>query len=58
MKSITQWLCRHHYFQQFEADRLYLKCVNCKHETPGWDVTPRGHAVTERAVDQVMARAS
>ena len=24
---------------QFGQDRMYLKCVSCGHETPGWEIT-------------------
>jgi len=24
---------------QFEPDRLFLKCVSCGHETPGWEIS-------------------
>jgi len=24
---------------QFGRDRLYLKCIECGHESPGWDVS-------------------
>jgi hypothetical protein len=24
---------------QFAHDRMYLKCVSCGHETPGWELT-------------------
>lgn len=23
---------------QFEQERMYLKCVSCGHETPGWEL--------------------
>ena len=23
---------------QFEQDRIYLRCVSCGHETPGWNL--------------------
>jgi hypothetical protein len=24
---------------QFGQDRMYLKCVSCGHESPGWEIT-------------------
>jgi hypothetical protein len=24
---------------QFEEDRMFLKCVSCGHESPGWELT-------------------
>ena len=23
---------------QFERDRMFLRCVSCGHETPGWEI--------------------
>jgi hypothetical protein len=32
---------------QFEQDRMYLKCVSCGHESPGWEIeTPPTPDVT------------
>ena len=25
---------------QFEQDRMFLRCVSCGHETPGWELGP------------------
>jgi hypothetical protein len=31
---------------QFQQDRMFLKCVSCGHESPGWEITePRPLAV-------------
>ena len=24
---------------QFERDRMFLRCVSCGHETPGWEIS-------------------
>lgn len=24
---------------QFETDRMFLRCVSCGHETPGWNLS-------------------
>jgi hypothetical protein len=26
---------------QFDGTRMFLRCVNCGHETPGWDIGRR-----------------
>jgi hypothetical protein len=35
---------------QFEQDKMYLKCVSCGHQTPGWELadTPRPTMLTVR----------
>jgi hypothetical protein len=33
---------------QFAQDRLYLKCVSCGHESPGWELTETPPTVTVR----------
>lgn len=38
-----QWLGRilcksHDYLTQYDDNRIYLRCLNCGHETPGWEV--------------------
>lgn len=32
---------------QFERDRMYLRCVSCGHESPGWALTETPPTVTE-----------
>jgi hypothetical protein len=29
----------HDNLMQFERARMFLKCVSCGHETPGWEIT-------------------
>jgi len=29
----------HDNLMQFEKDRVFLSCVSCGHETPGWELT-------------------
>jgi len=39
---MRQWLCSlhgHDMLLQFEHDRLFLRCVSCGHESPGWALT-------------------
>jgi hypothetical protein len=38
---VRQTLCGlhgHDTLLQFEQDRMFLKCVSCGHETPGWEL--------------------
>jgi hypothetical protein len=39
MVTLRQMLCGlhgHDTLLQFEQDRMYLRCVSCGHESPGW----------------------
>ncbi|HKB13189.1 MAG TPA: hypothetical protein VKD69_21140 [Vicinamibacterales bacterium] len=33
---------------QFEQDRMFLRCVSCGHETPGWELNETPPTVTVR----------
>ena len=33
---------------QFEQDRMFLRCVSCGHETPGWELNETRPTVTLR----------
>jgi hypothetical protein len=38
---VRQMVCGlhgHDSLLQFERDRMYLRCVSCGHETPGWEL--------------------
>ncbi len=43
MDRMRQALCGllhgHDTLLQFERDRMFLKCVSCGHESPGWEIT-------------------
>jgi hypothetical protein len=42
MDRVRQMLCGlhgHDSLLQFQQDRMFLRCVSCGHETPGWDVS-------------------
>jgi hypothetical protein len=44
MASFRRFICAvrgHEEYLQFEKNRVYLQCVACGHETPGWTVEPR-----------------
>ena len=56
--SLRQVMCGlhgHERLVQFERDRMFLRCVSCGHETPGWALketkapTPIAHSVRRRA---------
>ena len=60
MRQFWCGLHGHDTLLQFEQDRMFLRCVSCGHETPGWDlndVTPPA-AVTARTEvrEQPMVR--
>lgn len=43
MITIRQLLCGlkphgHAQLLQFESGRMFLRCVDCGHETPGWQI--------------------
>lgn len=33
-----QRTCTHEYIRRIEGDRLYLECVTCGRQTPGWTI--------------------
>ena len=42
MDRVRQMLCGlhgHDTLLQFQEDRMFLRCVSCGHETPGWEVS-------------------
>ena len=44
MESLKRLLCAlrgHEDYLQFEKNRVYLQCVACGHESPGWTVDAR-----------------
>jgi len=41
IERVRQMLCGlhgHDTLLQFGEDRMFLRCVSCGHETPGWDL--------------------
>jgi hypothetical protein len=38
VKQMWCGLHGHDSLLQFEQDRIFLRCVSCGHETPGWDL--------------------
>jgi len=41
VKQMWCGLHGHDALLQFEQDRMFLRCVSCGHETPGWTTSPR-----------------
>jgi hypothetical protein len=41
---------------QFEHDRMFLKCVSCGHESPGWELTETPPTVTVESVQEPAPR--
>jgi translation initiation factor 2 beta subunit (eIF-2beta)/eIF-5 len=43
--TLRHWLCvlcgGHDRLLNYEKDRIFLKCTNCGHETPGWSIEPK-----------------
>ena len=59
--KVRQMFCGlhgHDNLLQFEQDRMFLKCVSCGRETPGWALDEARPTVTARgdAARQVAAR--
>lgn len=41
MNALRIWLCGlggHDLIRKFEPNRVYLRCMSCPHETPGWQL--------------------
>jgi hypothetical protein len=54
MEALKQLYCAfrgHEEYMQFEKNRVYLQCVACGHESPGWTVE-----TTNRPVLRFQAR--
>jgi hypothetical protein len=61
MDRVRQMFCGlhgHDNLLQFEQDRMFLKCVSCGRETPGWSLDEAPPTVTARgdARRHVLAR--
>jgi hypothetical protein len=59
---VRQMLCGlhgHDSLLQFERDRMFLRCVSCGHETPGWELhepVPPTVALRAEAKQQPIVR--
>lgn len=51
VKQMWCGLHGHDSLLQFEQDRMFLRCVSCGHETPGWNLqeAPTAEAVAQDA---------
>ena len=48
--KMRQMLCAmhgHDNLLQFERERMFLRCVSCGHESPGWELTETPPTITE-----------
>lgn len=53
VRGVRQAICSlrgHDEFLQFEKNRLFLRCVSCGYETPGWAVDRKTSVVRFRSV--------
>ena len=44
MASLTRLICAirgHEDYLHFEKNRMYLQCIECGHESPGWTIDAR-----------------
>lgn len=51
LNRVRQTLCGlhgHDTLLQFEQERMFLKCVSCGHETPGWELNETPPIVSVR----------
>jgi len=61
MGRVRQAICGlhgHDSLLAFDHDRMYLRCVSCGHETPGWEVgdTPAAEVPAIRPAAQAATR--
>jgi hypothetical protein len=47
VKQMWCGLHGHDALLQFEQDRMFLRCVSCGHETPGWNLNDEGPAAAQ-----------
>ena len=58
-ERIRQMFCGitgHDALLKFERDRMFLRCVSCGHETPGWDLNETPPTVRSRADKRIDRR--
>jgi hypothetical protein len=51
LERVGQVICGlhgHDEIVEFGGNRMFLRCVNCGHESPGWEVSPVPRAVASR----------
>jgi hypothetical protein len=60
LERVRQAMCAlhgHDTLLQFEQERMFLKCVSCGHETPGWELNEAPPTVSVRGDARRHARA-
>jgi hypothetical protein len=50
-RQVVCGLHGHDSLLQFERDRMFLRCVSCGHETPGWEINDTPPAVAAPRAD-------
>jgi hypothetical protein len=48
MESLKRFICAlrgHEEYRQFGKNRVYMQCISCGHESPGWTVGERRPAL-------------
>ena len=58
MERVRQMVCGlhgHDSLLQFEQDRMFLRCVSCGHETPGWELNEGPPTVPVRSETRATA---
>jgi len=48
LRQVVCGLHGHDNLLQFEQERMFLRCVSCRHETPGWSLNEAPPTVTAR----------
>jgi hypothetical protein len=58
MRQVFCGLHGHDNLMQFSRDRVFLKCVTCGHESPGWELTeaPPTHRISGDAQRHVLVQ--
>jgi hypothetical protein len=55
LERVRQMFCGlhgHDSLLQYEQDRMFLKCVSCGHESPGWELNETPPTVSARGDDR------
>jgi hypothetical protein len=56
LRQVVCGLHGHDSLLQFEQDRMFLRCVSCGHETPGWALNEAAPTVTLRTEAKATAK--
>ena len=60
MESLKRLYCAlrgHEEYMHFDKNRMYLQCVGCGHESPGWTVEPASRPVLRFQARPLATRA-